>query len=63
MNKLVDCLTCGKKVAYRAHKCQHCGEFYFRKGYDKNIVFLLISFILIIAGVTMFISDLIGAGF
>ena len=60
MSKLVDCLTCGKKVAERANACPHCGDTQFRKGIDRNPYFIVICIMIIIAGLTMFISDLVG---
>ena len=60
MSKLVECLTCGKKVAERANACPHCGDTQFRKDIDKNNpVLIIIAIIAIIGGLTMFISDLL----
>ena len=59
MSKLVDCLTCGKKVAERANACPHCGDTQFRKGIDKNPAFIVISIVIFIGAIALFIRDLL----
>ena len=59
MSKLVECLTCGKKVAERANACPHCGDTQFRKGIDKHPVFIIICYVMVIGALTMFISNLL----